>query len=345
MKSASADGCDKCACPVAERHGRYKRCDAHPFDRKRRVTDPIAVSTALAREAGVKGDRGPLRGPCAHCRVPFRSFTAKAYCSLTCYVSSGARAEICRRNLAHAVATGRAPARSRKSVTCAHCGDEREVTPSRIGRYWNFCNRVCQRAFYNARFDAFIANPESIALPQNFDEFLDRTELHCPVAGCDWVGKSLSFHARLVHGIPVDRFKMMLGFNLSTGLVSKDLASVLSDRNRSFSDEHKEAAMEALRGAPRGEPRIYTSAEGIEHRRKSNALNPRSRPCTDETRAKISATKRLRSGPVPAAACKACGGIFQPKRRRVVCCSRRCTGRLSGIARDAKRRSGHARSK
>jgi hypothetical protein len=252
------------------------------------------------------------------------------YCSMNCYAASGLRAEIARRTLAHAVSIGAAPARDRPQVACAHCGEKREVKRSGIGRYWNFCNRVCQRAFYSARFDAFIGNPETIALPQNYDEFLDRTELRCPVDHCDWTGKGLSYHARLVHGIAADRFKMMLGFNLGTGLISKDLAAIFSDRMRSAPDELKEARIAAMLFAPRVEPRSYVSAERIEHWRKSIALTPRIyRPCSERTKEKIRATKSLRRRPIEAIACKGCGTMFRPKIRRGVCCSRRCTGLTS----------------
>lgn len=317
--------CDKCGLRAVDFYGRHARCEIHMICRSTRVTDAIAIAREMATESGIKGSKGPLRGPCALCGTQFRSYANKRFCSLVCYSRSGERAARARESLEKARAMGRASYKSRLTVACAHCGDEKEVRPSLKGRLWNFCNRVCMRAFYSARFDAFIANPESIALPQNYDEFLDNTELRCPVRGCDWIGKALSYHARLVHCIKAEDFKMMLGFNITSGLISKDLASRLSEAKQAVPRDLQLENVARMREGARVAPRAYVSLESTEHRRKAMMFRPRVyQPLSEETKRKISETKRQRRRPLDPLTCSACGCVFYPMTRRVRFCSNKC---------------------
>jgi hypothetical protein len=99
-----------------------------------------------------------------------------------------------------------------KEWKCVHCGLD-------APRQRKFCNDFCRRRYFAERFDRFIANPEDIALPQNFDEFLNRDELPCLIEGCEWIGVKLGQHINIVHGIPQEQFKEMVGFNRRTALM------------------------------------------------------------------------------------------------------------------------------
>lgn len=167
---------------------------------------------------------------CPHCGVLFRSRQKKKYCSQRCYVTSPELKEMLTRESRKAWAErlGR-PVGVLEEWICLECGEKRLLRQAKLKRR-RFCNQVCYRAYMAARFDRFIANPETIALPQCYDEFLDRDELPCLVNGCTWVGKHLGSHVNFAHGITAEQFKEMAGFNRGTGLVSKDLAKTMSDR-------------------------------------------------------------------------------------------------------------------
>ena len=55
-----------------------------------------------------------------------------------------------------------------------------------------FCSKDCRRLHYAERFDRWVANPETLALPQCYDEFLMQEELPCLIDGCEWKGKHLA---------------------------------------------------------------------------------------------------------------------------------------------------------
>lgn len=142
-------------------------------------------------------------GPCPTCGIEFNSKTkGKRFCSIECYTSSE---EMLSRLAEH-------NANKAKDWKCHHCGND-------APRKRKFCNDFCRRRFFSERFDRFIANPETIALPQNFDEFLNRDELPCLIEGCDWVGSGLSYHINFHHGIDPDKFREMVGFNATTALM------------------------------------------------------------------------------------------------------------------------------
>ncbi len=154
----------------------------------------------------IEQNRGAGRytcGPCPTCNNTFLSRTrGKRFCSMVCYTKSE---ELLLR-------LSESNAAKAKDWICHQCGQE-------APRKRKFCNDFCRRRFYAERFDRFIANPERIALPQNYDEFLNRDELPCLVEGCDWVGVGLGGHVNRTHGIDSDKFREMVGFNASTALM------------------------------------------------------------------------------------------------------------------------------
>lgn len=142
-------------------------------------------------------------GPCPTCKELFQSKTKnKRFCSLDCYVKSE---ELLSRLAANS-------AKQAMEWKCHHCGSD-------APRKRKFCNDFCRRRFFAERFDRFVANPEGIALPQNFDEFLNKDELPCLIEGCEWTGVGLSHHVNFHHGIEPDKFREMVGFNRGTGLM------------------------------------------------------------------------------------------------------------------------------
>lgn len=175
-------------------------------------------------------------GPCPTCGRLFPSrLKDKKYCSMDCYTSSGELQTRLRdhNNRVHAEAVARRAAdppkmirNQRRPVSCPQCGTVFVTLKKK------YCSDVCRRAYFSARFDRFIANPERVALPQCYDEFLDSEILSCPVDGCDWTGKQLGNHVNFAHGITADAFRELCGFNAKTGLVSKDVKQVMVDNTR-----------------------------------------------------------------------------------------------------------------
>ena len=162
-------------------------------------------------------------GSCKQCGITFRSRTpGKPYCSQKCYIDSPQFLEMVHRNL-----VGLNPTLGTNRV-CPGCGSE--YTRKRRSR---FCANTCRRKYFAERFDRWVANPEGVSLPQNYDEFMNRNDLACPIAGCEWSGKSLGFHVNMTHGITASEFKELCGFNKTTGLVGLATSETLSDRNKS----------------------------------------------------------------------------------------------------------------
>ena len=158
-------------------------------------------------------------GPCPTCGAMFESRDRKIFCSMNCYHKSDRFKEI--------IAKRAAAQRVEDHRTCPHCGEMFITKPSSDRK---FCTKLCSRAHSAERHDRWVANPQKIALPQNFDEYLLQDELPCLVEGCHWTGKNLSQHVNFVHGISAAKFKEMVGFNRSTGLVSPEAWRALSDR-------------------------------------------------------------------------------------------------------------------
>jgi hypothetical protein len=173
-------------------------------------------------------------GPCPTCGMMFQSRMPKKYCCLACYTSSpelAARlaANSKKANAAAQIARGLEP-KDGKEIPCLECGTLVYRKPSEIGRS-KYCSRSCYRKYMAKRFDRHIANPERIALPQNYDEFLTGGLLRCLVDGCEWRGHQLSLHMNAAHGIAKTEFKMMAGFNLKTGVISQPLRDAYSARD------------------------------------------------------------------------------------------------------------------
>lgn len=203
-------------------------------------------------------------GICKTCGESFRSRVKdKQYCSLPCYLESDAFTQ--RLN-----ARNEAAANAR--AKCKRCGG---LTKSKR----QFCSKVCYRAFFAERFDRFVASPESLALPQNYDEFLSKEELPCIVDGCEWVGHRLGHHCNVVHGIDVRTLRELAGFNRRTGVVSATESARLSEQAKELFEDGKigHAFLEMIdeikcgeRDAPKSIP--TNSLEAREHRRKSAAM-------------------------------------------------------------------------
>jgi hypothetical protein len=119
------------------------------------------------------------------------------------------------------------------------------------------------------RFDRWTANPETIALPQNYDEFLSKNELPCLVDNCDWKGKFLSCHMNFTHGVSAEVFKKLAGFNHTTGLVSADLHKVMSLRMQQWCEDNNPGGVFV---PTENTVRKNIRLEGKEHQKKTRAL-------------------------------------------------------------------------
>lgn len=205
----------------------------------------VVYCSELCRHASLKNKFStpiPEHGPCPTCQKMFYSRAPKKFCSMDCYVKSEQFITMTRENMrkGHALNAARnrnvpkeqrvrmgMKQRTGMIVKCLECESEIYQKHSRPRR---FCSTRCYRGYMAKRFDRYIANPETIALPQGYDEFLDRTELHCLMPGCKWVGKWLSLHMNFSHGVTADQFKRAAGFNLKSGIVSRDLSEKMSER-------------------------------------------------------------------------------------------------------------------
>lgn len=222
----------------------------------RNVFCGVECRRAKEREMQRKRPGRHVCGPCPTCGEVFRSRTkGKRFCSLECYTTSD---ELRQRLAKHSYEIA-------KDWKCAHCGND-------APRKRKFCNDFCRRRYFAERFDRFIANPEDIALPQNFDEFLNRDELPCLIDGCDWVGVKLGQHINITHGIPQEKFKEMVGFNRRTALMG---VAAREERSRIMTKLIEEGVIEPCAfpiqesDRSRGELRL----EGREHWRKSIAMS------------------------------------------------------------------------
>lgn len=214
-------------------------------------------------------------GPCPTCGKMFKSKNkTKLYCTMDCYVVSDKFVAMHKENLAKISPNQGIPR------VCPGCGCEFSRSNRR-----KYCTNSCRRRFFAERFDRWIANPESVALPQNFDEFLSRNVLPCPVDGCGWEGEFLGAHVNHAHGISARDFKKLCGFNLSTGLIGEDLAKHFAERALKRQDDGS-----LMRGCPGAivDPsnrESYKSLEGMEHAKKARAELPTFRgtflPCRE----------------------------------------------------------------
>lgn len=243
----------------------------------------VVYCSSICRVSAV---RNKLQKPipsniCQHCNKEFFSRTSKQFCNLQCYTSSNKMKEHIKtisekltgfafmseesKNFLAEKNRERAKL-SRTNVNCLDCGNEiNKIKSSRK----KFCDIGCYRSYMTKRFDRFIANPQGMALPQCYDEFLDKTELSCPFDNCNWVGKHLSLHVNQTHGVNALDFKRAMGFNLSTGVISKDLAEDLRKRDLvGVAMQQYDTPLEKAKNKISNIVK-YVSLESIEHQKKS----------------------------------------------------------------------------
>lgn len=195
---------------------------------------------------------------CPICHKDFQSKKAKKYCSLKCYNDSPEFKERAKQQF---IENGK-KIRLKKHLegtenrNCLECNTEFFVIKSSRK---TFCNKSCWRRYLAKRFDRWIANPQTMALPQAYDEFLTQEDLPCLIDGCDWKGKFLALHMNQTHGVPADEFKRAAGFNLHTGVVPADFSEMLAERNCPIGQ------LDGNRSAGKGTIRRYKSLEAREH--------------------------------------------------------------------------------
>jgi hypothetical protein len=196
-------------------------------------------------------------GPCPTCGNTFESRGHKTFCSMSCYAQSPQFTTM----------LARQHKKTGSNEICRECGNEfyKKKASKRF-----YCGSVCYRKYMAKRFDRWIASPEKIALPQNYDEFLTSHELPCLVDGCSWHGNFLSLHMNFTHGVSARDFKRMAGFNLSSGIISLPLYELMCAR-----PHIKEAKFigEGSRNPGGIQGDGYKSLEGKEHFRKSLIIN------------------------------------------------------------------------
>lgn len=220
---------------------------------------------------------------CSYCHRQFESkFSQKLFCTRQCYQASPQFLAMLRENSKKVAERKRAKSQNgiteRLTINCLNCDKEVFTKPSLShGRSKHkYCSTKCYREYMAARFDRYIASPESLALPQNYDEFLTGDELHCLIEGCGWSGIALSQHMNFTHGIRKEKFKEMAGFNARTGVVTADYSQKLSDakKEQGWGPEHM-AHLRSLVRTPPVYPRMTKDRmrlEGKEHAAKGRAL-------------------------------------------------------------------------
>lgn len=219
------------------------------------------------------------QGPCKTCGKAFSSKRPKTYCSIKCYTSSKQFKDMQAENLAgirerptvrsHSKSSSGRPPIPKETIHCRECNKE---TP-KTSKTRAYCSQVCYRAYMAKRFDRHIANPQEISLIQGYDEFLDQDELECIIEGCTWVGKHLSLHINLAHGIQASEVKRAAGFSLSSGIVAKPLAESLRQRELvGVAKNPNTIGLELARLAIKNKPKKYRSKETNEHLLKTRSL-------------------------------------------------------------------------
>ncbi|MCA9368170.1 hypothetical protein KC887_08010 [Candidatus Kaiserbacteria bacterium] len=256
-----------------------------------RMAASSAKAQAQALREGKTLRKGVLTGPCKKCGSMFESRIDKLYCSMNCYTTSDqfrqmqsqywAPSEVVKAKISRQLRTG-------ENAQCIECGEGFYRKKSDATRR-KFCTKVCYRSYMAKRFDRWIANPEGMALPQCYDEFLDRDRLQCIVHGCDWEGIHLTTHVNQAHGLPATDFKRAAGFNLSTGVIARPLAKVFQSRElRGAVVNVSGDALDLAHAAQQGSYIRYISREACEHQKKARAM----------------------LGPGPTRICKGCASEF-----------------------------------
>lgn len=263
-----------------------------------------------------------LIGPCPTCGEMFRSrIKDKTFCSMKCYTTNPETLDRLR---------AMNDERKVPVTSCPQCGED-----TATGR--KYCSNLCRRRYFAERFDRFVANPEQIALPQNFDEFLLQSSLPCLFDGCEWSGPNLAVHVNFAHGISADDFKELVGFNKTTGLVCPELSRELSAKAKRLIAEgvlvsdpsHLESADRSRKGL---------RLEGKEHWQKSMALGGGHKRFVEAAVAKSREPERrkemgervkqtIAEMPTVALTCQECGVSFETKEmhaKRAKFCSQKC---------------------
>lgn len=260
------------------------------------------------------------KATCPQCNVKFGSSMPKKYCSQACWHASDQfRTHVASLSLAAGEARNISIG-ARIEVTCFECGKTRSLTPS-LGKVQRFCSKLCWRRWNAKRFDRWVASPETIALPQNYDEFLSKSELPCLVHGCGWVGQQLSSHMNATHGVSAAEFKKLAGFNKSSGILGAKLVEKLSlsqtremreaTSARSLANKPWVKALEVFMDHGDKERRL----EGKEHVSKAVAL-----------------TKLLPRK------CERCSVVFAPERSKARFCSKSCSSKTAAEKRTPKQK-------
>jgi hypothetical protein len=282
-------------------------------------------------------------GPCPECGCMFASRRKnKKFCSLDCYLKSD---QIKQQALRNAISLNPATGTPR---ICEACGGEFERKHKRM-----YCSDICRRRFFAERFDRWIANPEGVALPQNFDEFLTQEELPCLVPGCEWKGKKLGNHVNFVHGITARDFKKLAGFNLGSGLVTPDISETQSAIGKAVAE-----ANGLCPPPPKSEHAPgYISLERRERAKKTRSLmakvSDKTKPCRQCGKDVAQPTMGMRLycsticrsayygrhgfGELP---CAHCGSKFQATKAQLrrarkhlpVCCGELCRNQMNMVA-------------
>lgn len=271
--------CDLCKKPFLGSYKQVRRqrvgeCRAYCSKECRTKAKSGLSMEAIKSALTINGKLAPLRGPCVKCGIMFHSVRIKEYCSLDCYYKSDKCKAIGRVSLHKATHAKYGDFPDTIKAVCLNCKQERDEKWGRRNR--KFCSKACQRKYYAARFDRWIANPESIALPQCYDEFLNNMTLPCLVSGCSWIGKHLSSHVNFVHGITANKFKELCGFNAGTGLVSMDVHESLSARAQQWTEQPVNAFSSPFSFAARKTDEIRL--EGKEHIKKARAMTCAAQP-------------------------------------------------------------------
>jgi len=294
--------CGHCGCKFV---GSDSQAWKVKYEKRTVYCSTICRSAAISMKAqeqalreGKKPRKGALYGPCKSCGKMFVSQYDKMFCTMDCYIKSARFREMLAERPQLSADIRAKMAENRKKghdVPCLECGKEfyqKRQTKSHLTK--KFCTRSCYRSYFSKRFDRWIASPEGMALPQCYDEFLDRDTLKCLVEGCDWEGQSLTGHMNISHGVNASEFKRAVGFNLGTGVITRLLAKKLSERENKgivFNmDESERLVLTArMREARKNTPYLYHSLEGKEHAKKTRVL----------------------IGAGPNRTCAECGHIFQ----------------------------------
>jgi len=241
----------------------FEQTNAQHFHQKKRQHKTYCSPSC--RSAG-RSTRPVNTGPCPTCGERFASKTSRTYCSLSCYIKSDAYKEQRKENTLKAsqkaaIERGDDPSLCGLPKYCLECNEK-------ISQPWKkkYCNQSCYRAYMAKRFDRWIADPQTIALPQGYDEFLDQEILPCLVEGCEWKGKFLTGHMNATHGVPAAEFKRAAGFNLTSGIISSDL-------RKAFEADRAGWGQDNLVPGPAGRsPGGYQSLEGKEHLLKAREI-------------------------------------------------------------------------